>query len=832
MTFEQWQACMSPKVYGTHNLHVSTTTLGLDLDFFVCFSSGATVVGSIAQANYSAANSYMDALMRHRREMGLAGTTMNVGAVSGVGAVAEDAALEKTMERLGYELINEEELFYQIEEAVTSQSLWQRSAGTDEFDHHRIITGINTQTKDLYWATKPLFRNLYSNLDLGVGAAGTQSSMSLASLLQNAADPGERKGLLQAAFIDKVASVLAVPASTIQSGNPLSAYGLDSIVAVEFRKWFFKSLTVDVALFDILGAKSIDALITKISGEINFNVTETRNTAPGVAAKDTKQSKGIKEISIQRGNADELRVLRKPNQIPLSTFQSRLWFLHNLLEDPSILNFVIVSRIHGKPSLELLRQTILELTRRNEILRTSYRDGNEFSEQVVLEEFAATIETADVSSNAFPEAELQHYIRNVRAKPMKIEQGHVMRWALVKLAKATYAIVLVCHHIALDNGSTKSFMDQFTAIYDVLHGQKNIATLKAPKLSYSDFSVWQQQGLQSQNLKEGMRWWAERMHGINQPSALLPFAKSHRPSRRSAARSILKQSLSPSTLKRMKRICAQLNATPFQFILTAFRAFIHRYTQEDDLTILMVDGNRPHPDLDDVLGFFVNMVPLRCRNDCDTTFDYLLGDIKETALEALAYNYISFDTIVEAAGAERSASHFPLGQIAFNYQTYGKPPKYSTADFTIEDVVVEDIPTACELQLEVLEDLQTGIRFRFQYDSLLYGASEMERFFENFLTFVRSVITDHLQPVNEIEMCGPRELKYLREKCWAEDFHSNKWGGQSICGRIEDYARANPEQVAITTSSGETITYMDLYHKAKKIASCLRAAGVIDGQCL
>ncbi|KAL9035294.1 MAG: hypothetical protein Q9214_006650, partial [Letrouitia sp. 1 TL-2023] len=511
---------------------------------------------------------------------------------------------------------------------------------------------------------------------------------------------------------------------------------------------------------------------------------------------------------------------------------SRLWFLHNLLEDQSVLNFVIVSRIKGEPSLELLRQTVLELTRRNEILRTGYRDGNESSEQVVLEDFAADIETADVSSDALPEAALQQCIQSARAKPLNIEQGNVMRWVLVKLADATYANILVCHHIALDNGSTKSFMDQLTAIYEALRGQKSVAMLKAPELSYSDFSIWQEQKLQSQKFKEGMHWWAETLRGINGPSALLPFAKSHRPSRRSTARSILRQTLGLSILKRMKRICAQLNATPFQFMLTAFRAFIHRYTREDDLTILMIDGNRPHPDLDDVLGFFVNMVPLRCRNDCSTSFNHLLSDIKETVLEGLAHNYVSFDTIVEAAGAERSASHFSLGQVAFNYQMYGKPPQYSTSDFTIEDVVVEDIPTICELQLEVLEDVQSGVRFRFEYDSLLYGAGEMERFFENFLIFVGNVITDHLQPVDEIEMCGPRELKYLSEKCWADKFHINKWGGQSICGRIKDHARAHPDQVAITTSSGETITYMNLYHKAKKIASCLQAAGVIDGQCV
>lgn len=829
MSFEQWETCISPKVHGTYNLHVTTTDL--NLDFFVCFSSGAAVIGSIAQANYSAANCYMDALMRHRREMGLAGTTMNVGAVTGIGAVAEDAALERVMERLGYELINEEELFYQVEEAVISQpSSTHRQV--DRFDDHQIITGINLQTNDLYWATKPLFRNLYSNLDLGVSLSGPQNAMSLSSSLQKAIDPHERKGLIQAAFIEKVASVLAVPTTTIQAGNPLSVYGLDSIVAVEFRKWFSQTLAVEVALFDILAAKSIGALVTKVNGDITLTATEGNTAAPNAAFKDVKKLNGTIGTHSQRVISDHFEILRRPNNIPLSTFQSRLWFLHNFLDDKSALNFVTISRISGQPRMELLQEAKAELTRRNEILRTRYRGGEESSEQIVMEDVAAQIASVDLSSDSSPEAALDRFIRAEKDKPLDIEQGELTKWFLIKLAQGRYAMVLVCHHIALDNGSTKSFMDQYKAIYNALYDQKSLATIGAPKVSYLDFSVWQQHTLQSPRMREGIRWWSDKLQDLDRPSSLLPFAKSHRPLQRGTARAILRQTLGLPLLKRLKRVCAQSSVTRFQFILTTFRAFIHRHTREDDLTILMIDGNRPHPELDDVLGFFVNMVPLRCQNQCNTTFDILMKDIKEVTLEALAHSHVSFDTIVEMAKMERNPSHFPIGQIAFNYQMYGTPPKYMTADFTIENVVTEDIPTACEMQLEALEDPESGIRFRFEYDSLLYGNDDMERFFDNLLTFVSSVVKDHLQPIDKIEMCGVREIEHLREKCWAEKSQSNQWGGQTICDRVGEHASSFPESTAVLTSSGGRVAYRDLYHRAENIACLLQVSGVIPGQCI
>ena len=826
MNFDQWQECVKPKVRGTHNLHESTKDK--NLDFFVCFSSGAAIIGSKGQANYAAANSYLDALMNHRRRNGLAGTTMNIGAVGGIGVIAENTDLQRTMERLGYEIISEDELFYQIEEAVSSPASSQLKARG--FDDHQIITGINTGTKDVYWSTRPLFRNLYSNLDLDASATGGPGAVSLTVSLLSTTDIQERTEILMAAFIEKVASVLAVPAKTIQVGNPLSAYGLDSIVAVEFRKWFSNTVAVEVALFDILGAKSIQALITKAIGQIAVTTTEDVRERSKATKSSTSPSETSDNRVVKKSLAGELRNVRRPAKIPMSTFQHRIWFLHNIVENPCALNFVITAQINGHPNVSLLQRAFVELSQRNDILRTCYFDGDDYSEQAILENTSTQVQFLDLSNESRPDIKLQNYIRDARNVPMRIESGEVLTFTLVQLADATYTTVLVCHHIALDNGSTVSFMEQFTALYDALVQGKSLSRVAAPEISYSEFTLWYQEKMQSERLRGDMRWWAENLNGSPGVSQLLPFAKFPRPLKRSSTRSTLKNTLPLSLLKRLKRISARINATPFQFLLTAFRAFIYRYTHEEDVTILMIDGNRPHPDLGDVLGFFVNMVPVRCNNTCDTNFEDLVGDVKSTVLDALAHSQISFDAIVESIRAEVSPSNFPIGQIAFNYQMYGKTPKYQTDDFTIEDVFVEDIPTACELQLEALEDPQSGIKLRLEYDSFLYEVGDMERFFENFSTFVTSAVRDHRQPVDEIEMCGPKELHYLRSECWGTDFKMNAWNNQSIIDRVTEIAKKNPERTAILTSDGKTICYSDLLSKAQRIAFFLRHADNPPGE--
>ena len=825
MTYKQWQTCVRPKVRGTYNLHKAT--LPQTLDFFVCFSSVSTVLGSKGQANYSASNDYLDALMRHRREMGLKGTTMNCGMIVGVGAVAENAALQKVMERIGYDPVEEHELLYQIEEAVMADNTETSSARG--LDRHQIITGINLGRQELYWSQKPLFRNLYANHDSDSDANKNAGSMNLSALLASAADPAERIDILTTAFIEKVAAVLAVAPDNIRSSDPLSAYGLDSIVAVEFRKWFAKSVGVDLALFDVLGSKSINALIAKAASMIKADGPKAAESDEK-AKVTTKTADGEQAAESVQELVDALIKIEKPDAIPMSTFQSRLWFLHNLMENKAFLNLPVVFHLKGKPVFGDLKKALVELVKRNDILRTSYFDGDDFAEQKPIDDFDVELEYEDFSSETSPRSAVEEFVEELRNQELEIEDGEVMRTTLTKLDDDVYALVLLFHHISIDRGSSKSFLSQLTSIYDAIREQKSLETVPSPKILYSDFTLWHNAQLASAALEPDVKFWKEKFTGTKGASQLLPFAKSERPPQNDYQRAIHKGTLPLSTLKRMKRVCARTGTTPFQFLLTAFRSFLYRYTEEKDLTILMIDGNRPHPDLEDVLGFFVNMIPIRCVGDCETGFDNLLEDIKDTTLEAMEHSKVPFDAIVDAVQAEKDPSHFPLGQIVVNYQIHGKMANYPTKDFDIHDIQSEDVPTACELNLEAMEDPDEGLNLRLEYSTTLYDDKDMDRFFDNFLAFIGSCVKDHRQPVSEIPMCGPKEIEHLRANYWATETTENKWNDMSVLEKISENARVNPQAMAITTSEDETVTYKELLDQARKIAFTLRRRGVTPGQ--
>lgn len=822
MTIDQWRRCVYPKVHGTLNLHKATAHL--DLDFFVCFSSGASLLGSLGQANYVAANAYMDALMRHRRESGLCGTSIAIGVVDDVGVVAEDSHLSTILDRLGYSSITRDEMLLQIEAGVLS-SKGPAEGATQGVDYHLIGTGVNMSRKDVYWARKPLFRNLYANLDLDGGPVTSESTRNLAVALRAAANVEERAQVLTEAFIEKIAQVLGTPTDSIQPKNPLSAYGLDSMVAVEFRKWFAQTVEVEIPIFDILGAKSIEALVLTAAQAVRLEsdaISHGQETS--LASRDIL----VQKLTAAPRASSVFMSIERPENIPLSSNQSRLWFLHNFMEDPSSLCWIVTHRIEGTLRLDVAQRALNELVKRNGVLRTRYFEGEEYTQQELVEDYNVNISFQDLTLAADVEDALSKSVASLQDRPIDITNGESMRALICQLGPSSYCLAFVFHHVACDGGSARSIVGQLVPLYEALTRGEDVTGIPAPLVSYQDFAVWQNRLMESPKAHDDINWWRQTLEGLPPASSCMPFAKGSRQTG-NRGRQTVTGSIAPSQVKRMKRLATQANATIFNFVTAAFRAFHYRYTGEDDLAVLMVDGDRPHSDLDDVVGFFVNMVPLRLRGACDGSFEHLLEHVREVTLGSLEHRHVSFDKIVQALRLDHAATHFPIGQVAINYQVYGNQSRVKGTEFEIVDIQLADMPTFCDMSLEILEDPAAGLALKLQYDSRLYGDYDMERFLENFVTFLSSAIRDHRQPVSEINMCGQKELKYLREKCWNVGVEPDPWCGQTVIGKILEMADTYPQATAVQTSDDESITYRDLLSRGKQIAMRLQTLNACLG---
>ncbi|KAK5100974.1 hypothetical protein LTS08_004580 [Lithohypha guttulata] len=826
MSAQQWRSCLDPKVKGAWNLH--TATQSLDLDFFVTFSSLSCQLGGAGQANYSAANAYLDALMRSRRNSGLRGTTMNVGAITGAGLVAENEALLKFLTFMGYDMVNEDELLFQIEEAIVqSGGPVSDDRGTDLVG---TITGINLKKKDYYWSTRSFFKNLYQNHDLDNKATVSKGAASLSAQLKAANTFEARTAVLTDAFIEKTAAVLGADVASIQPTNPLSMYGLDSIVAVEFRKWFAKTINVDVALFDILSSSSIDALVSKAAAlMVIADDTSSKDNNESSKPTNSRPNTTTGAVSPAAKSPMEEIAVNRPRELPMSNFQRRLWFAHQMAQDKATLNIAIAAYMKGVPNFVMFKAALDEWKKRNEMARVMYFEGDDFPEQRPIDDFDSRIDFVDLSSNSNAEAAADNLIQRLQQQPLDIENGEVFRATFAKLGAERYAFLTAWHHISIDRGSSKSSFEQITGIYEAMRNEKDLATVPAPRLSYIDFSVWYEQYLNSDAVEREASFWTKKLQGMDPQSKLLPFAKMERPEIQDLGRKTVKFTIPLNMLNRLKRVCSRMAATPFHFLLAAFRAFLYRYTEEQDATILIIDGNRPHNDLDDVMGFYVNMVPVRLDHTLDGRFDELVTTTRKASVEALEHNKMPFDAIVERMNFPRSTATFPISQIVMNYQMHGKMPRFATKDFEITDIVNYDIPSACELAIEALEDPERGMDMFLAYSTKLYSQQNMERFWDNYMTFVTDVIQDHMQPIGQVKIAGVKEIQHLTQNFWNMQTIQNLWEGISIVEKISVSAATSPNSIAISSSDGQRLTYRELKEQAGKIAGRLSELGVTTG---
>jgi non-ribosomal peptide synthetase component F len=169
-------------------------------------------------------------------------------------------------------------------------------------------------------------------------------------------------------------------------------------------------------------------------------------------------------------------------------------------------------------------------------------------------------------------------------------------------------------------------------------------------------------------------------------------------------RAIHQLKFSMNLLKRMEHICSNLNAIPFHFLLATLRTFVFRYTDDRDMVLLMVDGNRPHIDVEELVGCFINTIPLRFQEYCaEMNFEDLITTAGRTTLQALSHSEVAFHEIVNLLDLPRNPGYMPIGQISINYQMHGAVPSYHTQDFEVTTVSMHNMPTPCEMALEVVE---------------------------------------------------------------------------------------------------------------------------------
>ncbi|CAG7934385.1 unnamed protein product [Penicillium olsonii] len=268
MTHSQWEKATAPKIAGTWNLH---ELLPSGLDFFIMISSISSVMGNRGQANYAAANGFMDSLAHYRTARGERATSLNMGFFLSAGAVAQSASLrEHFTSKLPCVPVTESELHALL--SIYCDTSSERPTQGD----CQVILGLTTSQASYkrnpdaaYWLQKPAFKQILATEHTGTSGTDSQNGSSGAGNSLASADSVEATGVVVLDLLSsKLSSALGINKDELSSKQPMHSYGIDSLVAVELRNWFSKELNVDIAVFDMLGGATIAAVVELAAGQI------------------------------------------------------------------------------------------------------------------------------------------------------------------------------------------------------------------------------------------------------------------------------------------------------------------------------------------------------------------------------------------------------------------------------------------------------------------------------------------------------------------------------------------------------------------------------------
>ena len=484
------------------------------------------------------------------------------------------------------------------------------------------------------------------------------------------------------------------------------------------------------------------------------------------AAKQFLLEKRKQKIAALGKSADIIP--RRPLDVPVpaSFAQQRFWFLHQLQPDNTAYNEIRTFRAPMQLDIQLLKRALLEVMRRHEILRTTFAFKDSRLQQIVqpYEDAAAALEVFEIDLTPTPaaerEQEAQRVIRETVTRPFDLAQGPLWRNTLIRMGEADTILVNVIHHILCDGWGLDIFEQELHALYMAFQmGQPS--PLPEPELQYADFAYWEHQRAQGDHWKQQINYWKQTLADVNDQPLL--YGDYPHQSVQNAPRASLAFSVPASIAQELREVSSREGVTLFMLLLAAFQLLLFQYSGQNDITIGTPISRRSRPELEPLMGCFINMLVLRTDFSGDPTLRTLLERVRATALSAYANQDIPFEQLVADLAPERSKNRNPFFQIMLDFQNYqqvSSTPSESTtaarniaADVSQFDLVMRLWDDGMELPAEIF------------YPSGLFDRSTIEDLRDQFLLLLTHVSKDMTQRISALNTLTERERQTIAR--WA-----------------------------------------------------------------
>ncbi|MBD2468775.1 non-ribosomal peptide synthetase [Nostoc sp. FACHB-145] len=437
----------------------------------------------------------------------------------------------------------------------------------------------------------------------------------------------------------------------------------------------------------------------------------------------------------------------RPSNIPLSYAQQRLWYFYQLEPNNTAYNVFDTVRIIGSLNILALEQSLNEIIRRHEILRTNFILENGQPIQIIATSLNLKLSIIDLSQILDSEREqaAQKLANQEAEKPFKLDTEPLLRVTLLRLTETEYVLLFTMHHIVSDGWSMGVLIKELVDLYEAFSlGQ--LSPLPEITIQYADFAIWQHQWLQGEVLEQLLTYWQQQLQNL--PTLQLPtdYPRPITPTYQGSAQPF---TLSPTLSQQIKTLSNQQGVTLFMTLQAAFATLMHYYSGQDDIVIGTDVANRNQGETEGLIGFFVNQLVLRTKFDGNPSFQELLERVRSVTLDAYAHQDLPFDKLVEAINPERNLHSTPLFQVKLilqNTPTTG----LNIPGLTFQPLATETKTATFDLLFDI-RDTEQGLTGLLKYSTDLFTAKTITRMLKHFEMILSQVVDKPNAKINEIK---------------------------------------------------------------------------------
>ncbi|NIM16717.1 MAG: amino acid adenylation domain-containing protein [Candidatus Aminicenantes bacterium] len=496
----------------------------------------------------------------------------------------------------------------------------------------------------------------------------------------------------------------------------------------------------------------------------------------------------------------------------LSSAQRRLYVLQQIEKDSSGYNIpqivILATEIDGKRFENAFRNLI----QRHESLRTSFEMIEEEPVQKIHQEVDFEVQYYEADETGAREL-VKGFV-----KSFDLSKAPLLRVGLIKIEMNKYILMVDMHHIITDGASQEIFVKEFIQLYE----GKRLLPLK---IQYKDFSEWQNSGKQRDIIKKQEEFWINEFSG-EIPVLNLPIDYT-RPVVQSFEGNHISVEINKDSTKILKVLALEEDATLYMVLLALFNVLLAKLSGQEDIVVGTPIAGRRHPDLEPIIGLFINTLALRNYPRGEKTLKEFIKEVKERILNAFENQEYQFEDLVEKAAVNRDVSRNPLFDVMFAFQTQNRQPQQdqfleSGLFLTAEPYEYINPVSKFDLSLNVVEE-EDKLICTFEYCIKLFKKVAIETFIDYFLRIISGLPETLEKKLSEIEIISERGKKQV-----LYDFNRYKRDypvEQTVHELFEQQVEKTPHRAAL--AAGDThLTYLELNNRTNRLAGELRNRGV------